>query len=328
MLATQTNNLRAAPTTTVAELQDMLADRARGYHDLTVRAGQLRYDPDVGMLEVQGHREFGLRNLALNQIAAKLGVPGPYLKKCPWDLRAENVNHWLHENRTRSFLLRCDGDEIRAVLSERYAPVDHAPLAGWLADSFGPEARLRYEVGEEVMHVQFVSGEGNNAGNNDWLHSGVGITNSEVGLARVQISGLLFRTICLNGLILRGGSEEWRRRHIGNVSLAEEVRKAIGRVQEAGVHGTSRFTGLQGIRVPNMTALFERITKHYELTAAEHDTVLAAHAIEPGDTLYAGVNAVTRAGNAYDLPLDSRLKLQEVGGRILTASESGARWLN
>lgn len=43
---------------------------------------------------------------------------------------------------------------------------------------------------------------------------------------------------------------------------------------------------------------------------------------------YAGDNAVTRAGNAYDLPLDSRMKLQEVGGRILTAAESGARWLN
>lgn len=221
MLATRTNNLRAAPTTTVAELQDALADRARGHHDITVRAGQLRYDPELGMVEVQGHREYGLRTLALNQIAAKLGVPAQYLRKCPWDLRAENINHWLNENRTRSFLLRCDGDEIRAVLSDRYAPVDHVPLAGWLADSFGHDAQLRYEISEEVLHVQFVNGRGRDAGRNDWLHPGVGVTNSEVGLARVQVSGLLFRTICLNGLILRGGSEEWQRRHIGNVELAD-----------------------------------------------------------------------------------------------------------
>lgn len=328
MLATRTNNLRAAPTTTVAELQDVLTDRARGFHDVTVRAGQLRYDPELGMIEVQGHREYGLRTLALNQIAAKLGVPAQYLRKCPWDLRAENINHWLNENRTRSFMLRCDGDEIRAVLSDRYAPVDHVPLAGWLADSFGRDAQLRYEVSEEVMHVQFVNGRGHDAGRNDWLHPGVGITNSEVGLARVQVSGLLFRTICLNGLIMRGDEENWTRRHIGNVELADEVRKAISRVQDAAAAGTSRFSGLQSIRVPNMTALFERITKHYELTKAEHETVLAAHSIEPGDTLYAGVNAVTRAGNAYDLPLDSRVKLQDIGGRILTASESGARWLN
>lgn len=110
MLATRTNNLRAAPTTTVAELQDVLADRARGYHDLTVRASQLRYDPEFGTIEVQGHREYGLRTLALNQVAAKLGVPAQYLRKCPWDLRAENINLWLNENRTRSFLLRFDGD--------------------------------------------------------------------------------------------------------------------------------------------------------------------------------------------------------------------------
>lgn len=110
MLATRTNNLRAAPTTTVAELQDVLADRARGHHDITVRAGQLRYDPELGTIEVQGHREYGLRTLALNQIAAKLGVPAQYLRKCPWGLRAENINLWLNENRTRSFLLRFDGD--------------------------------------------------------------------------------------------------------------------------------------------------------------------------------------------------------------------------
>jgi hypothetical protein len=328
MLATQTNNLRAAPTTTVAELQDALADRARGYHDLTIRAGQLRYDGDIGMLEVQGHRDYGLRPLAMGQIATKLGVPGSYLQKCPWELRAENINHWLHENRTRTFMLRCDGDEIRAVLSERYAAVDHLPLAGWLADSFGRDAQLRYELSEEVLHVQFVNGRGHDAGRNDWLHPGVGVTNSEVGMARVQISGLLFRTICLNGMIMRGGSEEWQRRHIGNVSLADQVRQAISRVQDAAATGTARFAGLQGVRVPDMPGLFERIVKHYELTKPEHDAIEAAFQIEPGDSLYAGVNAVTRAGNAFELPLDSRLKLQQVGGRIMTAAEAGARWLN
>lgn len=328
MLATASNNLRAAPTTTVAELQDVLADRARGYHDITVRAGQLRYDGDLGMLEVQGHREYGLRNLALNQLAAKLGIPGSYLQKSPWELRAENINHWINENRTRSFLLRCDGDEIRAVLSERYAAVDNVPLAEWLASSFGRDAQLRFELSDTVMHVQFVQGRGHDAGRNDWLHPGVGITNSEVGLARVQISGLLFRTICLNGMILRGGSEEWQRRHIGNVNLADQVRQAICRVQEAAATGVSRFSGLQGIRVPDMPGLFERISKHYELTKPEHEAIETAFKIEPGDSLYAGVNAVTRAGNSYELPLDSRLKLQEVGGRILTAAESGARWLN
>jgi hypothetical protein len=95
MLTTQPNNLRAAPTTTVAELQDILSDRARHHHDLVVPAGQLRYDPDIGMLEVQGRGEYGLRRLALNQIGTKLGIPGSYLAKCDWDLRAENINHWV-----------------------------------------------------------------------------------------------------------------------------------------------------------------------------------------------------------------------------------------
>lgn len=67
MIANRTNNLRAAPTTTVAELQDVLADRARGYHDITVRASQLRYEPELGMIEAQGHRDYGPKVLVLNQ---------------------------------------------------------------------------------------------------------------------------------------------------------------------------------------------------------------------------------------------------------------------
>jgi hypothetical protein len=65
MLATHSSTSRAAPTATVAELQDDLADQARGHHDLTVPAGQLRYDSETGMIEVQGQREYGLRPLAL-----------------------------------------------------------------------------------------------------------------------------------------------------------------------------------------------------------------------------------------------------------------------
>jgi hypothetical protein len=60
MLTTQTNNLRAAPTATVADLQDVLADRARSHHDMVVPAGQLRFNPDIGMLEVQGRGGFSL----------------------------------------------------------------------------------------------------------------------------------------------------------------------------------------------------------------------------------------------------------------------------
>ena len=44
MLATRTNNLRAAPTTTVAELQDILADRARGHHDTAPVAEPVQWE--------------------------------------------------------------------------------------------------------------------------------------------------------------------------------------------------------------------------------------------------------------------------------------------
>ncbi|MCZ7607565.1 MAG: DUF932 domain-containing protein [Planctomycetota bacterium] len=312
----EAKGLRRAPNSTLGDLMDVVASRRQSQHDFVARADQLYVDDKSGCLVARqaGYREFRLRTLATNQLANRLGVPGQYLLKCPSELVAENVNHWLSEQPDRQFLVRCNGDEVRAVLSSHYSPVDHELLLSWVGESVGRDAQVRYELSEEQLVLQLVNRREHGTVH-DRLHTGVNIRNSEVGLSCVEVSGLLFRTICLNGLILRGGEENWTRRHIGNVELADEVRNAISRVQDAAAAGTSRFAGLQSIRVPNMTALFERITRHYELTEAEHNTVLAAHSIEPGDTLYAGVNAVTRAGNAYDLPLDSRMKLQEIGGR-------------
>jgi hypothetical protein len=89
------------------------------------------------------------QTLALCQIATKLGVPAQYLRKCPWDLRAENVNHGLNESRTPSFLLRCDGDEDHcgsgqapsATLAQRVSRRVHEGLACCLMPHSLPRAR-------------------------------------------------------------------------------------------------------------------------------------------------------------------------------------------
>jgi hypothetical protein len=112
MHATRTNNLRAAPTTTVAELQDVLADRARSYHDITSHAGQClarvhslrelrrpaslrsrardgrgpgppRVRPVSAGTQCVAQPTSAQQTLALNQIASKFGAPTQYLRTCP-----------------------------------------------------------------------------------------------------------------------------------------------------------------------------------------------------------------------------------------------------
>lgn len=321
-------SLRHAPTATLAELRSMVADASRHHHDIPIQAGDLEVSEDTGLLEVRGGRELGLLPLALSQLGSKFGVPGAYLAKCPTELRAENLNFWLRENRHRRLLLRCDGDSVRAVLSEKYAPVDHSRVLGWLSESFGEQATLRFELTAEQLLVQFVGNQGRSFDPSDDLTPGVSLRNSEVGLACVELSGLIYRRICLNGLILAGQQGNWRRRHIGDSSFGDQVREAINNLRGAASASVSRFAGLRGIHVPDMPGLFDRVVQKFELTKVQHDAIKAAFNIEAGDSLYAGINAVTRAGNGDTLDLDSRRQLQEVGGRMLALAEAGSRWLN
>ena len=151
--------LRKAPNSTLGELIDAVASHRRSQHDFVTRADQLYVDDKSGCLVARqaGYREFRLPNLATNQLAARLGVPGQYLQRCPSELVAENVNHWLSEQPDRQFLIRCDGDDVRAVLSSRYSPVDHDMLLQWVSEAVGRDAQVRYELTEEQMVMQLVN---------------------------------------------------------------------------------------------------------------------------------------------------------------------------
>lgn len=326
--ALEQSSLRHAPTTTLAELRGIVADASRHNFDMTVQAQDFEVSRHTGQLEIHSGPSLSMLPLALSQLGSKFGVPGSYLAKCPTELRAENINYWLRKESGRKLLLRCDGESVRAVLSDKYAPVDHSRVLNWLSESFGEFATLRYELNDEQLLVQFVANEGRTFGRGDDLTPGISIRNSEVGLACVELSGLIYRRICLNGLILSGKQGNWRRRHIGDSSFGDQVREAIRNLQGAASQSMGRFGGLQVVKVDDMPGLFNRVVQKFELTKAQHEAIKTAFDIEPGDTLYAGINAVTRAGNAEPLDLDSRRQLQEVGGRMLELAAAGSRWIN
>lgn len=329
MLGTaQIPTLREKPTRTLDELQDLLADVSRGHHDHIVSPKDLHVDERTGTLAIRSiSRDYDFKPLALSQMATKLNIPANYLQRCPSELRAANVNHWLERQRS-DLLVRCDGNQVRAILSHRYAIVNNTDIVAWMRDALGPETNLRFEVTEGYMTMHVVQPKDFLARPGDRLNNGVAVRNSEVGLACVEVHGLLYRQICLNGLILAGRNQQWRKRHIGNGDLADRVKEAVIRLRDAAPTAMEGFTALHGIRVPDMPGLFKKVATRYSLTEAQLQAISDAFVIEPGDTMYHAVNAFTRAGNAETLPIEYRHNLQELGGRILENSTHGTAWLN
>jgi hypothetical protein len=75
--------------------------------------------------------ERGIQKQAHEQIAERVGVPLSYyerMKETSPELLAANANFWLRRMSDRKYLVRCSGDEVRAVVSNRYRPISHLDL--------------------------------------------------------------------------------------------------------------------------------------------------------------------------------------------------------
>ena len=107
----------------LGELEGVLRERELAFQDELVNAAAVRFDAEDGRL-VYGGERFRLQGQALDQIAARVRAPANYLRRCPPELLAENLNYWL-ERMEGELLVRFDGDEVRALLSDRYRPVSH-----------------------------------------------------------------------------------------------------------------------------------------------------------------------------------------------------------
>lgn len=320
--------LNVRPDPKLGELRERLVGLGRDQRDVVVSTRELAMAPVDGALMVGGNERYTLREHAFGQIAAKLQIPAHYLRRCEPDLRARNVNRWLREA-DRDVMLRLEGDEVRAVLSGSYRVINHADILGWLESRLGQNTPVRYELTEGYLDLQVVGPVETGMPNTrrDPLHRGLHLRNSEVGLARVNISAMVYRTICLNGLVMGAGRWAYQRRHVGKAEIADQVREAFDHAIELSAQAVTAFAGTRGIQVKEPEKALERIVTRYELAEDESQAVNRAYHVEPGQSLYNVINALTRAGNDNALALESRHKLQTLGGRLTDLSATG-RWID
>lgn len=320
--------LSARPDARLGQLLGQLEALAVQQRDIAVNTRELAMAPEDSALVVGRAERFGLREHAFAQLATKLQIPAHYLRRCAPELRAENVNRWLREA-DRDVMLRFEGGEVRGVLSGAYRAINHQDILGWLESRLGENTPVRYELTEGYLDLQVVgpAEAGMPEARRDPLHRGLHLRNSEVGLARVNISALVYRTICLNGLVMGAGRWAYQRRHVGKAEIADQVREAFDHAIELSAQAVTAFAGTRGIQVKEPEKALDRIVTRYELAEDEGAAIHRAWQVEPGKTLFAVINALTRAGNDNALALESRHKLQTLGGRLTDLSATG-RWID
>jgi hypothetical protein len=285
---------------------------------------------------------FDMSSLFERQLGATLGIPAKYYDKMRSEypeLLANNVNGWFDKAPAKHTVRTLDG-RARAFLSDRYRRIDNYDIAQAALPIIGEMDGAHVEsceVTENRMYLKVVNTRLTaEVVKDDIVQAGIVISNSEVGLGSVAVMPLVFRLVCLNGMVVNDLGK--RKYHIGRENeeawelysddtlQADDAAfmKKLGDIVRTAVD-EARF----GMVVDKLReAAGARITGHVpevvELTARQYgmskdeETGILRHLIAGGDlSLYGLSSAVTRA--SQDLAdYDRATALESLGWDIAT----------
>jgi hypothetical protein len=213
---------------------------------------------------------------------------------------------------------------VRAILSDRYAAVDHLPLLQTL-EQLLPQQGLSlggWSLDDEQLTLRIVADADHPASLQDALRVGLHVSNSEVGLGCVSLTALVTRLVCSNGLVVKvadlGGLH---RRHVGRAgeNLQETVHGALPQVLAEAEQAVQRFARLREQPAPQpLEPFLQRTAKEAELPE-EHLPRLTS--VLEGETLYDVINAFTRVAQGF--PVAERVRLETAMSRFL---RDGTNW--
>ncbi len=272
----------------------------------------------VGTMTISGQRH-RVRSVAQRQIATRLGVPHSYLTRCPRDLQTENLDYWLTREKNDELFVRFDGDDVRAIFTPRYQPVDNIRVLEKLEElGIGHDMDVQLALDGEFMSLSIPDSRKTfTIGDNDKMTPGISISNSEVGLASLSISAFVLRLVCTNGMVAKTEiSASYR--HV-SAKVMDEFPHVMGKVAGELDAQQGRFRLSMASPVDDPESTVKSFNRQYQLREPEVEAVDWAYPQEMDDpaTMFNVVNTYTKASQAPDLSAESAHRLGRVGGAIL-----------
>ncbi|MFZ4437653.1 MAG: hypothetical protein ACOYOS_04440 [Syntrophales bacterium] len=300
--------------TTLARVHERVETMSRNHTDKYIKVKDISFE-NLDTIRFGGDDHI-LRPIAQQSIANRLGIPIQYLRKCPQDIQALNMNHWIRHETHEELLFRFDGNDVRAVFTPRYIPTDNLEVLQEIeALNYDPDTRVQCSLDEEFMSLSIPDGKQTFDINGEKMTPGISVSNSEVGLASLSIAAFMLRLVCTNGMINKTEvSASYR--HVSTKILSElpgvfgNVSHELGRQKEQ-----VRLSLESKVNSPESTIM--SFNSQFQLNKPEKEAVDWALPQEYGHTMFNIVNIYTKAAQYRELPAESSHRLQKVGGTIL-----------
>ena len=331
----------------IAGHEDLIRDFTVPVNSLKFEASQSTDTPHRIHLERDGY--YWLTPTACRQFAAWLGIPWVYFERMQtFDpcLLNHNVSKWLRHQTGHRFIRTLEA-HARAVVSNRYAPLDNARLwsvvypilldadfeiTGFHLDMDGFTLRAV----SRKLTAEIAPG--------DVVQAAITVRNCETGIGSLELSLSVFVLACSNGVTRERSQFSVVRRHLGPVRRGAEVITEYLPLDDGQVYGPKFWRGFQGdvFRAASADAFGETVERlraarhdyllctpeeaaaaagaHFALTKAEQEAAvkhwLSGHAGSVTFTRYGLIQAITRA--AQDAAtFHRRMELEAIGGRII-----------
>ena len=269
--------------TTLEKVYDKVDKMSANCIDRKVFVDEISFE-NLDLIKIAGESHI-VRPVAQRAISNRLGIPYQYIKKCPENIQAENLNYWIKHEKNTHLFFRFDDEDVRAIFTPKYVPVDNFEVLERL-DTMGykPETKVQCSIDPEFMSLSIPDGAKAFDIDGDKFTPGISISNSEVGLASLSISAFVLRLICTNGLISRSGvSASYR--HV-STKILEEFPEVLERVSAELGTKKDQFRISMDSNVDNPEGTMLSFNRQFQLNKKEQEAIEWGWAHDVGDTMF------------------------------------------
>lgn len=334
-------------------LTDLAAEVERqsiSKNDYLAESGEITMHPFNSTIDIDNN-VMAMTNHCHKQVASWSGIGTRYYQKMLADnqtLLAGNVNHWLHhkDNAKKTRMVRELDGSARAFLSDRYLRLDNDVVTKTCLEVMSQIEGIQIKScditnNKLYMKAVFPKTEAE-VKLNDPVQCGVVITNSEIGTGSFQISPLIYRLVCLNGMVSPTKEDGVRRNHLGSkinsdtikyssdtielmaqATLAEckDAIKTFSSPEYFDKHVQKMALAADSIKSVNPEKTVELLAKQLAFTEDERSSVLEAFIRDQDYSQYGAMNAVTNAANNM-LSYDRASDFEVMGSSVLNLNSS------
>lgn len=285
--------------------------------DLMIHPQDLRMNNQGMLVSRDSAIQHHVTDWALGQLAGRLdaGLPIRYLRKCPPELQAVNVNHWIEKfdyEKDKPWLLRTQTGSsngmVRGILSERYSPFDDHEIIGILNNFFGSlqaDVDINWWHRDDTgFHLRILFNDlTTNVGKLDDgtpdIHKvGLHIENSEVGKKSIRITPLVWRLVCSNGMMgWATDGEVFKQRHLylKPHEMYGRVAEAVGNALKVGDGAIEQLLEAKETHIADPLEVIKQLAEKNKYSKEFTEKAQGKFLIEEGNTAFHVIQAFTRA---------------------------------